>query len=1241
MGPCRLHAHLQRFKALIQEPEKPHVFSSRQRLFANPADRHWGWSGHASVNVRPQLRAMAAIDSERLHEDTSHMRGPRPDWHGGGAPAAGGRGQSAATAPDAVERLDRSLPRDRSLAAAGAAPGAGQAAAAIAATAAAAVASPHHHNRDSSVMRGRYGSQGSSPSGGASPCPSYAGASPAHGLALAGGRGQGLAELRGERRLRDYIRERRRDSEGPLEPAAAAATAAATGGPTGAAAGPAAPSPPPAPRSSTAPVVFVAEPEVVRSPAMRAVRAWAPWPSPNGEVTRTPPSRPKEPRATPSPTSVVLVHMPRDHRADATGTGSAAAGAAAAGPTAAPAAGEGSTAQHGSGAAQSPVRRSVSLGSHAAGILRNHSISAASSASADADGGSASGAAAAGAGHSPHCGAVMAMRSPTGAANRPLGLSTGVAGAAAAAGFVPGVEVYHTTFALPSRALGPGAEELPTQTLAAAAKLVEVVEVVAPPRMLPPRARAGGESRRYSEADAESGPGGRSGSGSGADGKPLRSVWSGSGGSTVAPAPGGGPAAARPNAPLFSRCSTLSSDGAGASASDVSASGNAGGTAAAVVATEPGCDDTVGGPQAPAPAALPRRGFVAAAVAALEQQGRQISGVPAPASTALPPGSAARPAQTKISPAAFARVAAVTAEAAPVMALGIVPALATSTTQVVISAATTAAAAAASRPQGADGQPTAGRAASPSAASAPSPPTAPAPPGLVARRILRSQAARELSRRWSGAMSGDQEEPPPPPPGGLARRGSTSSLANSLSPSASTTTPLTPTKAAPIASPSGAVASSPRTPLSPRAVNNAVASPLPPAASPPAPAPGAGGQEQTAAVAGCLSPLADRKPPPSSVILAKPGTKPPRPPPLALRSGGSHTSITLTASSPMQGPSAATGESPHCHTCPSAGEDAPRNDGRRASAPSLEGAAFDATGVLSPGAMARRSHLRRILSDQVRVAQAIFGNTGSGSSGGGSPPGSPTPRRVGSEPRLKQQLSVANSLYGGDSVLTVSDVSGGGAPSAQHSWVSSSAGTDVENHQPHHDHHHQPHQYCHNHRYNRGAHATVGSGGGGGGPSGGGVSESGEGPGQVALASLVHGAREGPRAHRNISRTPSLDTLPRQDTELAFAPAATGSCGAGTPRASAREPAADRSQSGSLEAPAPKLPATEPAEGQAPVGGAEGMGGGRRGVRSKGQAGPDNDVLSPGAGARILAQQRTKDVSPGRNAKRTVTTWVY
>ncbi|GLC47472.1 hypothetical protein PLESTM_002078200 [Pleodorina starrii] len=695
--PSLVQEHLQRFKASLQDPDYPGGNNARHKAIKS--------NGKSSVDIEPQLRAMGAISQERMAVDVSSVLGPRPSWedarpHVGGSPLLQG---------DYVAKFDRSFQR--------AAARGGSSAARIA-------------------LLSQLGG-----SGGAKDVRGYGRRVPPTSVLWAD-----IAELRGPRRLRQYIAERKRDSEGPLElltdiadgweelrhrqkqqqrqqqlqeassPAGGNSSAATSAsGAAAAAAGPAATSPAAAAggggggsgsgQQLLQPVVYVAESDWPAAAAVVAAAAAAaagapplplglssapssasvlgPQPSAvsttSGSVTRL-----VDGMAKPAPTSVVLVHFPQkpdDAGGGGGGGGSAAAADAPAVPYAPP-----------SPPARPPPlapRRAVSL---------HCPISSEASASA--------------------------VGSPSAAA------------LAAAAGFVPSLERYHTTYTLPSRALTTGADKLSPRTLVTATRLVEVVEVMQPPRLR--------SQTRLSDSSGSRGGGGG---------------WGGAAAAAVAAARG--EAFGPPQPPARRRHSVADPAGWAAGVRANGGGGGGGGgeaagvgvpkklavgpalpvaawaAAAATAAPAPASSDSAaadgavtaadGADGAAVAAAAPARlnSLAAAASAILQaQRWKRLAASPA--------------AGTQIGPGAFAHVSAVAEEAVPARTLGLVPALATSASQIVVLASAASALTAPPLPP------------SPStpAAAAP-PPTPPPPPGPNATKRMKDRTVAQLEKCWS------------------------------------------------------------------------------------------------------------------------------------------------------------------------------------------------------------------------------------------------------------------------------------------------------------------------------------------------------------------------------------------------------------------------------------------------------------------------------------------------------------
>ncbi|KAG2432802.1 hypothetical protein HXX76_008536 [Chlamydomonas incerta] len=354
---------------------------------------------------------------------------------------------------------------------------------------------------------------------------------------------------------------------------------------------------------------------------------------------------------------------------------------------------------------------------------------------------------------------------PTGSA----ALTTAAAAAAAAAGFVPGVERVHTTYALPSHALTTGADKLDSRALATAAQLIEVVEVVQAPRLAGgPGAGVGGPRMPRLSQHAD-GPMGRPLAASSSGASPSIAAAGGGGGGGYGYGYGGtfgaggyGSAFAGVQvrtrrhstsealgAPLvgglFGRSPVLvaSTSGAvGAEGSELLAAYGEGpdgepmtphdgdGLGGGGFMDDEAAEDRDsgggrggGGGGGAHEAALHRFRAAAGAVVAAARW-RQVAGV-----------------GTQVTPGSFSRVAEMATDtAAAVKPLGLVPALATSRTQVVVTAAAASASASAAA---------AAAAASPSVS------------GSAVTRRLRMQAAAQLQHHhhnsWPAAGEGGSE----------------------------------------------------------------------------------------------------------------------------------------------------------------------------------------------------------------------------------------------------------------------------------------------------------------------------------------------------------------------------------------------------------------------------------------------------------------------------------------------------
>ncbi|GIM02837.1 hypothetical protein Vretimale_7669 [Volvox reticuliferus] len=628
---------------------------------------------------------MGAISQARMAVDSSSVLGPRPSWEDTRAPPHPPPPQA-----EYVAKLDRSFHRPR----------VGNSAARIA-------------------LLSQLGA-------GASDLRSWGRSVPPTSVLWAD-----IAELRGSRRLRQYIAERKREGEAPLElltdladgweelrqrqrqrqqqpqplqhatppqicVAASGTAAAVTSAPstTAAAAAVVAPatssgsSPQRQQQSPPQPVVYVAESDwPAAAAAVAAVAAAAAGiperpaiggllgtqsssaSSSNGSVTRV-----VDGPAKPAPSSVVLVHFPQKPVDGGVAVAEAAVSTAAA---AAPP----STAL----LPPRPLRRASSLQMPSLTEVTTSILTS------------------------------PVRRTP----GHSGGTDASAAAAAVAAGFVPSLERYHTTYTLPSRALTIGADKLSPRTLVSATRLVEVVEVVQPPRMrsqLRLSDSSGGEDsnrvaatvgeprtcttpqlpvRRHSIADSASWAAGMRAYGSGDGGgvgehSMLTETTAAVRVRELAAFPVAAWAAAVTN--TAASAATCGADGAD-TISDVGASG----------------------------ASSPRLGpFEAATSARLQaQRWKRLAASPA--------------AGTQIGPGAFAHMAAVAEEAAPARTLGLVPALATSASQIVVLASAPATSVAGSAP--------------PMAKTAL--PTQPPPPGPLETKRMKSQTVAQLEKRWS------------------------------------------------------------------------------------------------------------------------------------------------------------------------------------------------------------------------------------------------------------------------------------------------------------------------------------------------------------------------------------------------------------------------------------------------------------------------------------------------------------
>ncbi|GIL57833.1 hypothetical protein Vafri_13067 [Volvox africanus] len=541
-----------------------------------------------------------------------------------------------------------------------------------------------------------------------------------------------IAELRGSRRLRQYIAERKREGEAPLElltdladgweelrqrqrqrqqqplqqdamPQVGGSSAAVTSAPltTTASAPVAAPaisrgsSPQRQQQSPPQPVVYVAESDwpaaAAAVAAVAAAAAGVSAPPPMSALLRTQSSSVSSSNVTrlvdgpakPAPTSVVLVHLPQKTADGSTAVtdGAMSTTAATVMPSTAP-------------LPPRPLRRASSL--HMPSVTEVTTSIAVS--------------------------ISPARRAPGGSG----GTEASAAAAAVAAGFVPSLERYHTTYTLPSRTLTTGADKLSPRTLVSATRLVEVVEVVQPPRMRPQlrlsdsSGREGGNRvststdepctsatphlpvRRHSVADPASWA------------AEMRGYGNGSGGDVGEPSARGETTAAVRARELAAGLAAFPMAAWAAVASNTPvAAANRG-------ATEEDTD-TISEVSASG-ASSPRPGPFEEATSAILQAQRWKRLAASPA------------AGTQVGPGAFAHMAAVAEEAAPARTLGLVPALATSASQIVVLASSAPAASVAR--------------AAPLPSKAALPPQPP-PPGPLETKRMKSQTVAQLEKRWS------------------------------------------------------------------------------------------------------------------------------------------------------------------------------------------------------------------------------------------------------------------------------------------------------------------------------------------------------------------------------------------------------------------------------------------------------------------------------------------------------------
>ncbi|EFJ46206.1 hypothetical protein VOLCADRAFT_93413 [Volvox carteri f. nagariensis] len=659
--PSLVQEHLERFKASLQDPDFPAGHNARKKVTkAYPS---------SSVDIEPQLRAMGAISQERKAVDNSSPLGPRQYWENA-RPAPGG---PPPVSGEYLAKLDCGFNGHRG----------GGTAARIA-------------------LLSQLG-----PNGGAHDARSWGRRVPPTSVLWAD-----IAELRGARRLRQYIAERKREGESPLElltdiadgweelrhrqrqrqrrsqqmseaspqllPAGGnvVTAAAAELGSTGSVECQQQKT-----QSSPHPVVYVAEsdwPTAAAAVAAAAAAAAAGTPGPlsasssmaallapqpstistSGSVTRL-----VDGPAKPAPTSVVLVHFPRRKSADGGCCGGGGAAAASAPPPS-------STLLP----PRAPLRRASSSQTPATSEVKSS----------------------------------VSLSIPTACRCPGLGAEGSAAAAAVAAGFIPSLERYHTTYTLPSRALTTGADKLSPRTLVSSTRLVEVVEVVQGPRMR--------SQQRLSDSSGDVNGGG-SGSWATATTPQLQrrrhsvadpSSWAARTGANAGS--GGGGSGSGDSVRLAAEMSTLSSKmialgpafpvAAWASYTDADADVHAE-NADVDAETDAGASQ----------ASSPRLGTLATAERAVRraQHWKRLAASPA--------------AGTQIGPGAFSHVAAVTEEAAPARTLGLVPALATSASQIVVVASTPAA----------------------------SPPRAPPPPppGPLQTERMKSRTVAQLEKCWS------------------------------------------------------------------------------------------------------------------------------------------------------------------------------------------------------------------------------------------------------------------------------------------------------------------------------------------------------------------------------------------------------------------------------------------------------------------------------------------------------------
>ncbi|GLI63260.1 hypothetical protein VaNZ11_006163 [Volvox africanus] len=663
--PNLVQAHLERFKASLQDQDTPTRYNARKKIGKG--------NSNSSVDIEPQLRAMGAISQERMAVDSSSVLGPRPSWEDTGAVPPPPPPQT-----EYVAKLDRSFHRPR----------VGNSAARIA-------------------LLSQLGA-------GASDLRSWGRRLPPTSVLWAD-----IAELRGSRRLRQYIAERKREGEAPLElltdladgweelrqrqrqrqqqplqqgatpqvggTSAAVTSALSTATAAAAVTAPAisrGSSPQRQLQSPPQPVVYVAESDwPAAAAAVAAVAAAAvgvPAPPPMSALLRIQSSSVSSSNVTrlvdgpakPAPNSVVLVHLPQKPADGSTAVTDAATATAMPSTVSLP---------------PRPLRRASSLQMPSVTEVTT-SISVSLSPVRRAPGGSG-------------------------------GTEASAAAAAVAAGFVPSLECYHTTYTLPSRTLTTGADKLSPRTLVSATRLVEVVEVVQPPRMRPQLRLSDSSGREGGTRVTKS------------TGEPCTSVTPQLPVRRHSVADPASWAAQMREHGGVGKPSTLAESTEAVRVRELATGPEAFPVAAwaavatntPVAAADCGAEDTDTISDVASEASSPRPGPFEAATSAILQAQRWKRLAASPA------------AGTQVGPGAFAHMAAVAEEAAPARTLGLVPALATSASQIVVLASAPAAS-------------VAGPAPLPAKAA---PPPQPPPPGPRETKRMKSQTVAQLEKRWS------------------------------------------------------------------------------------------------------------------------------------------------------------------------------------------------------------------------------------------------------------------------------------------------------------------------------------------------------------------------------------------------------------------------------------------------------------------------------------------------------------